>query len=68
MLSGTEPLRVAAVFIIMVAGALGVFPAVLLRPSEQTMSGTPFMCAKVRNYHVVISNDNERTEYSDLNT
>ena len=48
MLTGTEPLRVAAVFIIMTAGALGVFPAVLLRPTEKTMSDTPFMCAKVR--------------------
>ena len=43
----TEGLRVGAIFIIMCAGALGVFPPVLLRLSEKTMNDTPFMCAKV---------------------
>ncbi len=48
------PLRIGAVFIIMVAATLGVFPPVLLRPSQKTMAGIPFSCAKVliSIYHV----------------
>jgi hypothetical protein len=40
-------LRIASIFIIAIASALGVFPPVVARPSQATMAGIPFACAKV---------------------
>ncbi len=42
-----ESLRIASIFIVLVASALGVLPPVIRRLSDATLASIPFACVKV---------------------
>ncbi len=46
-MADNRDLRIAAIFVVLVAGALGVLPTIVKQLSEKTLNSTWFACAKV---------------------
>ncbi len=51
----TQDLRIGAVFVIIVASSLGVFPPIIMKLTEEAMQGLKFSCAKVFGGAVILT-------------